>query len=201
LRLLHPFIPFITEEIWQRFPHDGPSLMIAAFPESRAEWVDEDSFREMEQLQDLITAVRTARAENNIDPRRRLSLKLVSSSESAGFIESQKATLLNLAQLKEIELVSQLDGKGGKTAHGVTKLAEFALLLDEALDVEAEKQRLGKQIARLQSDIEKLSAKLANLDFIQRAPVQVIETNRHRLQEAEQQMRVLQEKLDELSQS
>jgi len=96
--------------------------------------------------------------------------------------------------------VPQLDGEGSKTAHGVSKLAEFALVLDEALDVEAERQRLSKQITRLQADIEKLSAKLDNVDFVQRAPVPVIENNRHRLQDAMQQLRVLQEKLNELSQ-
>jgi len=201
LKLLHPFIPYITEEIWQLCPHDGPSLMVSAFPEGRADWIDTDSFREIEQLQELITAVRTARAENNIDPRRRLALRLVSSAEGTRTIENQRAMLLNLAQLKDIEFVPQLDGKGAKTAHGVAKLAEFALVVEDALDIQAEKQRLGKQIARLRDDIEKLSAKLGNADFVQRAPAPVIENNRNRLAEAEQQLRVLQEKLDELSQS
>jgi valyl-tRNA synthetase len=201
LRLLHPFIPFITEEIWQRCPHEGSSIMVSAFPESRSEWIDPESSRKMEQLQELIIAIRTARAENNIDPRRRLLLRLVSNPEAVGMIQAQKAMLINLAQLKEIEIVPQLDGKGAKTAHGVAKLAEFALVLDEALNIEAERQRLGKQIKRLQGDIEKLAAKLGNADFVQRAPAQVIDNNRRRLEDAIQQLRVLQEKLDELSQS
>jgi valyl-tRNA synthetase len=198
LRLLHPFIPFITEELWQRFPHSGESLMLASFPHARMEWVDQTAIRRMERLQDLITAVRTARAENNIDPRKKLAMRLVSSPEDGAFAQSQKAQLMNLAQLKEVSLVSALDSQEGRSVHGVAAIGEFALALDEAVDVEAERQRLVKQISRLREDTEKLSGKLENADFVQRAPAAVVEANRKRLQEALQQLGVLQEKLNEL---
>jgi len=198
LRLLHPFIPFITEELWQRFPHDGETLMLASFPQANPDWIDEDAIRWMARLQELVTAVRTARAENNIDPRKKLSLRLVSSPGNADFIQAQQPQLINLAQLKEVALVSALDSQGVRSVHGVAGLAEFALALEEAVDPEAERQRLVKQIKRLREDADKLASKLDNADFVKRAPAEVVETNRKRLQDALQQLGVLQEKLNEL---
>jgi valyl-tRNA synthetase len=202
LRLLHPFIPFITEELWQRFPHEGDTIMLSSYPNAKAAWIDQDAITGMAQLQELISAVRTARAENkNIDPRKRLSLQLACSAGAGELIRQEQDQLINLAQLKEVRFVEEIDGDGGRLVHGVAGLAKFALLLDEGLDVEAEKQRLARQIARLREDIERLAAKLQNADFLQRAPAAVVETSRTRYEEAVGQLNVLQEKLNELSES
>jgi valyl-tRNA synthetase len=202
LRLLHPFIPFITEELWQRFPHEGETIMLSSYPTARAKWIDQEAITAMGQLQELISAVRTARAENkNIDPRKKLSLQVACTPEAGGLLRRQQDQLINLAQLKEVRFVEQIDGEGARLVHGVTSLAKFALLLEEGLDVEAEKQRLAKQVARLEEDIERLLVKLQNVDFLQRAPAAVVETSRARYEEAVSQLNVLQEKLDELSKS
>ena len=200
LRLLHPFVPFVTEELWQRLPHSGESLMVSAYPEARLEWIDVAVVRRMEGLQELITSVRTARAENNIDPRKKIPLQLLPRNEQQQFLHSQLHHLENLAKVKPIQFVHQFQEEGLQV-HGVSQLGEFALLLDEVIDVESERQRLTRDINRLRKDTESLGNKLRNADFVQRAPQPVVEETRKRCETAMERMRKLQEKLDGLSQS
>jgi valyl-tRNA synthetase len=194
LRLLHPFIPFITEELWQRLPRRGETIMLQPFPEARPEWLDAEACAEMEALQELITAVRTARAENNLDPRRKFSMRLVSAAGARESIAAQLHHLRSLAHLDEVELVDRLDGDG-PTVQGTARLGRFAITLEAAVDLEAERQRLVRQTARLSDDVAKLEAKLGNAGFLERAPAEVVAEHRRRYQEALRQLQDLQEKL------
>ena len=200
LRLLHPFVPFVTEELWQRLPHSGESLMVATYPEARLEWIDAEVIGQMEGLQELITSVRTARAENNIDPRKKIPLQLLPRNEQQQFLHSQLNHLESLARAKPIQFVTQFQ-KEGLQVHGVSQLGEFALLLDEVIDVDSERHRLTREINRLRKDAEGLGNKLRNADFVERAPQPVVEATRKRCEAAIERMKKLQEKLDGLSQS
>lgn len=200
LRLLHPFIPFITEELWQRIPHTGETLMLAPYPEPRLEWIDRSAIEQMEQVQELITSIRTARATTNIDPRKKLPAQLLSSDSAAALLRSQFHHLQNLAQLSELELVPALK-KEGLQVQGVSKLGEFALLLDEVVDIAVERERLSREAAKLQKEAERLGQKLQNPDFVERAPKEVVEATRRRYDSSLEQLRSLKEKLDGLSHS
>ena len=195
LRLLHPFIPFITEELWQQLPHSGPSLMVARYPVGRHEWVNADVEKQMEDLQELISAVRTARSENNIDPRKKASIELLSAGDKRRLIEPQVHQLESLARLNEVKFVSHL-GEKGLRVQGVSRLAEFSLILDEVVDVEAERQRLSRQIDRVENNVLQLGKKLENQDFLQRAPEQVVDAARQHYSEAAEQLGKLRDKLN-----
>ena len=195
LRLLHPFIPFITEELWQRLPHEGETLMRRPYPKTHAEWLDETAIEEMDELQALITAMRTARAENDIDPRQKIEARLICAAADREFLESQRHHLENLARLSPLQIVSDFSGEGFQI-RGVSGLAEFVLFPQDPVDVQAERQRLGRQIGRLQRDTQSLMARLENRDFLQKAPEHVIQLTRRRHQETVQHLNKLREKLD-----
>ncbi len=199
LRLLHPFIPFLTEEMWQLLPHEGETIMRAPYPRSRADWIDEEAISQMEQLQELITAIRTARAENNIAPSKKLPAQLIPREEAQSFLQSQQHQLQNLCRLDPIEF-SPIQKDKGLRVGGVSRLAEFSLELDGAVDLEAERERIGRQLRKLEQELERIEAKLGNSAFVQKAPAPVVEATRLRQHETEDQLRKLQETLNELSQ-
>lgn len=198
LRLLHPFIPFITEELWQRVPHSGDSIMVQPYPTVRQSWIDEEAEEQMEGLQELVVSIRTTRAENNIDPRTRVPLQLCCEDGVQPFLESQMHHLKNLAQLEEVHFASELDKKGLRI-QGVSRLAEFSIPLGDFIDVETERQRLLKQVHRFEKHVQQLSAKLRNEQFLEKAPRQVVDAAQTRYQEAAEQLDKLKEKLDGLS--
>ena len=199
LRLLHPFMPFITEELWQQTPHSGTSLMVAPYPVCFEQWINKNVEKQMEDLQELISAIRTARSENNVDPRKKLSIDLlVSSSSNLKLIESQLHQLKRLAQLDGIQFVAQLNDKRFRV-QGVSRLAEFSLILDKVVDVKSEIQRLSRQIDRVKMNVLRLQNKLENQDFLQKAPKEVVEVTRQHHAEAVEQLIKLKEKLDAIN--
>jgi len=199
LRLLHPFIPFITEELWQQLPHSGDSLMVAAYPVVHPEWMDSEAEEEMEGFQELVASIRTSRSENNIDPRSKIFVQLACEQKSRNFLESQCEQIKSLAHLSQIDLVPHLEAEG-RRVQGVSKLAEFSLILDEVIDVEADRRRLIQQIGRSEDNVRHLQKQLDNSDFVNKAPEQVVAATRERHAEAVQQLEKLQEKLDGLTQ-
>ena len=173
--------------------------MRAPYPRSRADWIDEEAISQMEQLQELITAIRTARAENNIAPSKKLPAQLIPREEAQSFLQSQQHQLQNLCRLDPIEF-SPIQKDKGLRVGGVSRLAEFSLELDGAVDLEAERERIGRQLRKLEQELERIEAKLGNSAFVQKAPAPVVEATRLRQHETEDQLRKLQETLNELSQ-
>lgn len=200
LRLLHPFIPFITEELWQKVPHQGETIMTRPYPSGRREWIDGKAIEQMELLQDLVSSIRRLRSENEIDPRKRLALELVGDGRARDFIESQRHHLLNLANLESVQFLSELSQQGMRVP-GVARLAEFALVLDDAIDLQAELERLGREIEKTRKEVERLARQLENREFLEKAPREVVEAARRRHQEAGERLKKLQEKRDGLAQS
>ena len=198
LRLLHPFIPFITEEIWQQLPHAGRSLVVAEYPSVQENWIDPEAEEQMGNLQELITAVRTVRSENNIDPRKKVPVQIICNSDRKNFLKSQLHHLLNLARLKTVDLVSNFDHEGLRV-NGVSSIAEFSIFLDEVIDVTSERQRLGREVRRTQANVERLQSKLENSNFIQKAPERIVNLTREQHTQAVEQLIKLQGRLEVLS--
>jgi valyl-tRNA synthetase len=183
LRLLHPISPFITEALWEEFG-DGQGLLISArWPELPAGYADVEAQAEMDWLIALVSEVRSIRAEVNAPPAARLVLALVGANEATlERLERHRPLILTLARLGEVRAA---DAAPAGAVPFVIGEATAALAVAEHIDVAAERARLAKEIAALATDAERTSKKLANPDFVARAPEEVVEENRERLAEAE----------------
>jgi valyl-tRNA synthetase len=186
-RALHPFMPFITEEIWQRIAPlagiSGPSVMLAPYPRAAAFPVDEAAESEAAWLQAVILGVRQIRGEMNISPGKRIPLIFRdASAQDELYIARHRALLERLAGLESTRVLS-----AGATApqSAVALVGTLALLVPMAglIDAGAEAERLGKLIAKTQADLAKTQAKLANENFVRNAPPQVVSTERERAAE------------------
>jgi valyl-tRNA synthetase len=184
LRLAHPLIPFITEELWQaiapiagRKTHD--SLMQAAYPQTQPEKIDLASEAKVQQLKDLAYACRNLRGEMNLSPALKVPLVASGNAESlAEFMPYLKA----LAKLSDMQIVTDgFDSLADEASAPVAVVGETRLMLKIEIDVAAEKERLAKEIARLEGEIVKAQAKLGNESFVGRAPVAVVDQEKKRL--------------------
>ena len=178
LRLLHPFMPFVTEELWQRIPHRGEFLAVAPWPRVDEVRVDQKVERDMEILQDFVVKVRNLRAETNIDPSRRIDVLVhAESPRNARLLEEQAPLLRTLCRASSVSTVEAL-APSLVAARGVVRGLEIALPLEGLLDFEAERTRLTRELTRLEEDVAARNRKLANDSFVQRAPAEVVEKER-----------------------
>ncbi|MEI7614063.1 MAG: class I tRNA ligase family protein, partial [Betaproteobacteria bacterium] len=180
LRLAHPLIPFITEELWQvvaplagKKTHE--SIMLAAYPKAQAEKIDQASEAKVQQLKDLAYTCRNLRGEMNLSPAVKVPLITSGNAEElAGFAPYLKA----LAKLSDMQIVATLPED---TNAPVAVVGETRLMLKIEIDIAAETERLTKEIARLEAEIVKAQAKLGNESFVARAPAAVVEQEQKRL--------------------
>ncbi|WP_322469348.1 valine--tRNA ligase [Hydrogenophaga sp. SNF1] len=182
-RLAHPIIPFITEELWQKVApvagRAGESVALAAYPVSQPERIDEAAEAHVARLKKLVDACRTLRGEMGVSPAQRLPLYAVG---DAAFLRGAAPVLQSLAKLAEVRVFD--DEAAWAQAAGAAPVAvvgDARLCLFMAIDVAAEKVRLGKEAARLQGEIAKAQGKLGNEGFVARAPAAVIEQEKQRL--------------------
>ena len=197
LKLLHPFMPFITEEIWQALPHEGDYLMLQQWPERRAGLDFPEEEKAMELIMDAIRGVRARRAEMNVPPSKRAQLT-VSTLEQDVFNQGIPF-LKRLAYASGVTVVGVADAGGDEamTAQGMvtvtTHAAQIFMPLAELVDLEKEKARLQKELDKNRKELDKLATKLANPGFVNKAPAQVVEAE----QERAEKLRALIAKLEE----
>jgi valyl-tRNA synthetase len=198
LRLLHPFIPFITEELWQKVPHNGETIMLCSYPEPSSDWIHEQDCKKMAKLQELISSVRTARAENNIDPRADVKLFLRCRNEFKKFIAEQEHHLSNLIKTEQIEYCDNLP-TNSLQVQGGTSIAEFVIVLEGLIDLEAERSRLEKELEKTQKELANIGKKLQNQDFVEKAPREVVDKARKRHSEVLESVSAIKVRLDRLN--
>ncbi len=184
LVLLHPVMPFITEEIWQRMkPYTaGASIMRETFPESRAVFLDPEAEEQMETLMAVIVAIRNIRGEMNVAPA--LKVEVVCMCEQYAqfdILERQQRTLCDLAKVSSLTIVRAGEAAKPRQAAGaVVGNMEVFVILKDILDFESESGRLKKEISKLEKEFGMTSRKLSNDDFLQKAPPEVIEKEREK---------------------
>ncbi|MCE5263996.1 MAG: valine--tRNA ligase [Deltaproteobacteria bacterium] len=174
LRLLHPFMPFLTEEIWQSLVADGSSVMVAEFPAADEASANPEAEREMAQIMEVITRVRNIRGEMNVAPSLKLKVILTApTAELMGSLERGRVYIRNLANLERLEITGdRTEPKGAATA--VAGPVHVYVLLAGVIDVEGEKERLGKEIAKAEKEMAVSERKLANPDFLAKAAPAVV---------------------------
>ena len=178
LRLLHPFMPFLTEEIWQALPHEGAYLIGAAWPEYKAELDFPEEERAVEVLMEAIGAVRARRAERGVPPSRRAHLTVVTAQTA--LFRAGIPLLLRLAYADRVEVTAQPPADTAGMVETVTDEARLFMPLSDLVDVEQERARVERELKKNRTELEKLTAKLDNPGFLGKAPAQVVEAERAR---------------------
>jgi valyl-tRNA synthetase len=182
MNLMHPYIPFISEEIWRRLKtKDEESLVVAPWPQIEKDLEDEGAEVEMQFVQQVISGVRNIRSEMNVPPSKIADLKFKTADNSkTEIIEKNKPYIRKLARVENIEHISQ-DEQVQQAAVSVMPDMELLVPLEKLIDLEVEKNRLNKEIQRLENQINGLNKKLANQNFLEKAPENVIKQEREKL--------------------
>jgi valyl-tRNA synthetase len=179
VHLLHPIMPFITEEVWEQLADQPPGMLITApWPEFQRDAIDPEASAEMEWVVQAISAIRALRAEMNVPPAARVPL-LIKDAEpvTAQRIECHREHFVRLARVERFEPIEALP-RGGVQA--VVEGATLILALGEVVDLPRERERLGKEIGKLDAELAKIGAKLANSNFLAKAKSEVVEEQRER---------------------
>ena len=194
LKLLHPFMPFITEEIWQTLPHDGESIMISEFPEYSEKLCYAKEEEEFERVMLAIRAVRTVRNEMNVPPSKKASLYIETAYKKD--FENAVSFLEKLASADEVHIGDkyELDGAVQVVSEG----AKILIPMSQLIDKKKEMERLEKERKASQKDIDFLSGKLNNEGFVAKAPQKVIEMEKEKLAKAEEKLAKIMESIKAL---
>ena len=185
LRLAHPIIPFITEELWQivaplagRHPGGDASIMLQPYPKSQPDRIDEKAEAWVNDLKALVNACRALRGEMEISPAQRVPLVI---SGNAALLQDLAPALKALAKLADVEIVTELATDKNTVPAPVQVVGDYRLMLKIEVDLAAERERLSKEISRLENEILKANGKLSNAGFVERAPANVVAQERERL--------------------
>jgi valyl-tRNA synthetase len=200
LRLLHPLMPFISEEIWQALPGSRPSayLMQSAYPTGAGLPLDADGAVRMELVMDVVRAIRNIRGEMNVAPSRQVAAVLdCRSAAAAAVLAAGEGYVRALARVGELRYGVGI-ARPDKAATQVAGEVEILLPLAGLIDVAAEEARLGKEIARVEKDVTLFEKKLGNAAFVAKAPPEVLEKDRGKLTEAREKLTILQQSMERI---
>ena len=200
LKILHPFMPFITEEIWQNLPGNDKALIITKWPKYKAELEFEASEKGIEFIKTAIKGIRNARAEMNIVPSRKANMIFVTESEEIKlYLENGKRYFINLAGTESIQIISDKNGIGEDNISVVLDRCEVFLPLKDLIDYDKEIERLKKEKEKLEGEIKRVLGKLSNQGFVSKAPEKVVEEEREKQKKYEDMLDKVVERLESLT--
>ena len=194
MQLLHPFMPFITEEIWQALPHEGPTIMTSHWPEFDSSRCYPEAAGQMHRIMDAVRAVRNRRAEMNVPPSRRTHLYIATASPEV--FQAGIPIIQRLAWASQVEV-----GAGFDLSHAVTMITPDAKLFiptDELVDKQAELARLHKELESAKKQYETAQAKLGNENFLSKAPAKVVSGVRQNAQKLSEHITLIESGIREL---
>jgi valyl-tRNA synthetase len=195
MKLVHPFMPFITEEIWQLLDNrkKGESISVQDFPSFDVNMIDEKAEAEILFIQDVVTAMRNIRGEMNIAPSKTINVFL----KSASITSAQEEYIKSLVKIEQLTVDENLS-KPKACASAVVKGCDIFIPLEGLIDIEVERARTEKELSRLSSSFEAVKKKLSNEGFVAKAPADVIERERQKMADWEKTISKLQSILEEL---
>ncbi|MBZ4644674.1 MAG: valine--tRNA ligase [Clostridia bacterium] len=178
LKLLHPFMPFITEEIWKHLPHEGESIMISAWPKYHEQYNFVEEEKQMSVIMAAIKSIRNIRAEMNVAPSRKAKLYVVTANVET--FQKGKVFFERLAGASEVILSAQKEDIPEDAVSVVVEGAEMFIPLDDLVDREKEIERLEKEKQNLEKEVQRVNSKLNNHGFVSKAPAHVVEEERQK---------------------
>ena len=194
LKLLHPFMPFITEEIWQTLPHDGETIMLSQWPKFSENMAYAKEEEEFQKLMTAVVAIRNRRAEMNVPPSKKAKVCIMTASPET--FKSGEVFIKRLASASDVEIADSFDIKGAVRV--VTDDAVILIPMNELIDFEAELARLNKELEVAEKDREFFQTKLENKNFVDKAPAAVVEAQREQLAKANDKISLLQSSIEEI---
>jgi valyl-tRNA synthetase len=200
LRLLHPFMPFITEAAWQHLPHEGPSLMVATWPRQSPALIDDEAETTMSTLIEIIRTIRTIRSEYNVEPAKRIAAH-IAAGDNFDMLAKHQDIVTAMARLDaaQLRLVKTLAEKPAQAVGQVISGGlEIYLPLAGLVDLDAERKRCRAELTQLDQRIAAGQSKLANPGFVNKAPAAVVAGERQKLADLEVQAAKTRERLQEL---
>ncbi len=195
LKLLHPFMPFITEEIYQALPHDAESIMISDYPKYNKEFEFTAEEEQMAKIIEAITLIRNRRAEMNVAPSKKAKL-IIATADRATYSDDTVKFFEKLASASEVEFVDGCDDENAVQI--VAPSATVFIPLGELIDFDKERERLNKEREKVLFEIDRVEKKLANEGFVAKAPAQLIEAEKAKMEKFKEQLTAVEEAIAKL---
>lgn len=200
LRLLHPFMPYITEEIWQHLPHKGESIMVAPWPEYEEDLNFSEAEEKMGIVMDAIKGIRNIRGEMNIPPSKKARAVIrVTGQETKAALKDGENYIKSLAHVSSLEYIDEIGNVPEKAMTAVITGAEIYLPLEGLVDIGKEIERLKKEKKNLEEELDRINRKLASGGFLTKAPAEVVQKEREKKKDYEDRMKKILQRLEMLS--
>lgn len=198
MRLLHPFMPFLTEEIWQHLPHEGESITVAAWPEVKPELSNDQASADMKLLVELIRSVRNIRSEVNTPMSKQVELYIkASTSDVQERLEKNRSYIERFTNPSVLEIGTEVPASD-KAMTAVISGAELILPLEGLINLDEEIARLQKELDKLTKEVERVQKKLGNEGFMKKAPESVVEEERAKERDYVAKREAVQKRIEEL---
>ena len=195
LRLLHPFMPFVTEEIWQKLPGKKKSIMVSRFPEPEEFFEDKEALEKIGLVMSVITAIRNVRGELRVPPSKRINVVIDAPEQKATLLKEYVHHVKELAKVDEIHIGHNIE-KPDSSATSIVEDVSIYVLLKGLVNIEEEKKRIIKEMKKTQKEIEMFKKKLENKNFVEKAPSHVVEEVREKLNMASEKFSKLKQSLE-----
>jgi len=196
---LHPFIPFVTEELGHHLPiHEEESIMMASYPKFNKKYIHPKATKEIEMLKEIISYIRNVRGEHTVSPSKLISATLVSKDTKVlEILKRNEVALQTLAKLSELHF-SEKAMEAKNMAVGALGFLDVFIPITDLVDVEEEKKRLQKELEKINTDLVGLQTRLSNEAFIERAPKDIVQKERDRLSDLQSKKQKLEQNLQKL---
>ena len=201
LKLLHPFMPFLTEQVYKYLPGAEGFLMLQKWPEYREDYVFDEDEKRMQGIMEIIRTIRNLRAEMNVAPSKRTHLKIAANEGWNNVLASGEGYFKRLAGVSELALISDRSTITEKTVNAVTTAGELFIPLGELVDFAAEIARLQKELDNLHKEADRARGKLANEGFIAKAPANLVQQEKDKLEANLQKTAAIENRIAELKES